>query len=64
MRTIHGRFTNDYSPTMPGSKQEQAAYNARREMMNQLDSARVRRDRRSGCKAALAKLEKLRLQRA
>ena len=32
----HGRTTNDYTPTMPGGKEEMAAINARREMLNVL----------------------------
>ena len=32
----HGRNTNDYTPTMPGGKEEMTAINARREMLNVL----------------------------
>lgn len=33
---MHTRRTADYSPCRPGSKAENQAYNARREMMNAL----------------------------
>jgi len=35
---MNTRLTHDYSPLLPGSKAEQAAINARREMMNVFSS--------------------------
>lgn len=35
---MNTRRTHDYSPLLPGSKAEQAAINARREMMNALSN--------------------------
>lgn len=42
MRT---RRTHDYSPTKKGSKEEQAAINARREMLNLMTSQPVEQEK-------------------
>lgn len=51
---MHTRRTADYSPCRPGSKAENQAYNARREMMNSFASSTPRHITRPGRKATLA----------
>ena len=55
---MHTRTTSDYTPTLKGSRDENAAFNARREMMNVFAASSVprRRSRHPGLKGALRKL--------
>lgn len=55
---LTARTINDYSPTRPGSRDENRAINARREMMALLASATPHKPARKGIAAALARLPK------
>lgn len=53
---MNTRTTSDYTPTRPGSRQENQAINARREMMNAISQRTVREPRRRGLGGALARM--------
>lgn len=55
---LTARTINDYSPTRPGSRAENRAINARREMMAVIASTNPHKPTRAGFAAALARLPK------
>lgn len=54
---MNTRTTSDYTPTRPGSREENRAIVARTEMMHAISVRTARRPKRPGFAAALAKMK-------
>lgn len=52
----NARTTDDYTPTVPGSRQYNQAVNARREMLNSFDDRMPHLARRRSASAALSQM--------